>query len=171
MHNIFNTPGHNWGQLETKKEQGLQEEKARVSINVISKRLARNNSSATDRKEQQKIYARIPPTPLDSLPPPHSDTNSLVAGSVEGDAHKNTTDETGDGDGHDPGEEQEADTLPVDGFEGAVAEAHADRRAGDAHRGRHGQLVLREDQDGDGRAHFHGRAAGGGVVGDLVAHD
>lgn len=114
-----------------------------------------------------------PPTrlPLTKDSAPRTQLPSLVARSVEGDAHEDTTDETGDGDGHDPGEEQEADTLPVDGLEGAVAEAHADGRAGDAHRGGHGQLVLREDEDGDRRAHFHGRAAGGGVVSDLVAHD
>ena len=32
-------------------------------------------------------------------------------------------------------------------------------------------LITIKDEDGDGGAHLHGRTAGRGVVGDLVAHD
>lgn len=95
----------------------------------------------------------------------------LPVRSVNSQGHEAAANETGNGDGHDPGEEEEADTLPVDGLEGAVAEADADGRARDAHGRRHGQRVLREDQDGDGGPQFHGRAAARRVVGELVAHD
>ena len=95
----------------------------------------------------------------------------LPAGSVEGETHESSTDETGNGDGHDPGEEQETHTLPVDGLEGTVAQANTDSGTGDAHGSGHWQLVLGEDEDGDGGAHLHGRTTGRGVVGDLVAHD
>ena len=90
---------------------------------------------------------------------------------VEEDAHEDAAEGAGDGDGHDPGDQEEGDTLEVDGLEGAVAEAYADGGAGDAHGGGHGEGVLGEDQDGDGGAHLHGAAAAGRVVGDLVAHD
>jgi hypothetical protein len=90
---------------------------------------------------------------------------------VENDAHEDTGDGTGNRDGGDPRDHEEADTLEVDGLEGAVAEADADGGARDAHRRGDGEGELGEDEDGDGRAHLHGRAARGGVVGDLVAHD
>lgn len=53
---------------------------------------------------------------------------------------------------HDPGEEQEAHTLPVDGFESSVAETDTDCGTGDAHGCGDGKFVLREDEDGDGSA-------------------
>lgn len=53
---------------------------------------------------------------------------------------------------HDPGEEQESHTLPVDGFESSVAETDTDCGTGDAHRCGDGKFVLREDEDGDGSA-------------------
>ena len=95
----------------------------------------------------------------------------LIARGVEEQTHGDTTDEASNGDGHDPGEEQETHTLPVDSLEGTVAQTDTDGGTGDAHRGGHWQLVLGEDEDGDGGAHLHGRTAGRGVVGDLVAHD
>jgi len=95
----------------------------------------------------------------------------LVTRSVESQSHENASDQAGDGDSHNPGEEQEAHTLPVDSLEGAVAQADTDGRAGDAHRGGHGQLVLGEYEDGDCGSHLHGGTTGWGVVGDLVAHD
>lgn len=95
----------------------------------------------------------------------------LPAGSVEGETHESSTDETGNGDGHDPGEEEEANSLPVDGPQGAVAETDTDGGTGDAHGGGDGELVLGEDEDGDGGAEFHGGTTGGGVVGQLVAHN
>lgn len=90
---------------------------------------------------------------------------------IEDQAHEDTANGSRNGDGHDPGEAEEGDSLPVDGLVGAVAEADADGGAGDAHGGGDGELVLGEEEDGDGGAHFHGGAAGGGVVGDFVAHD
>jgi hypothetical protein len=66
------------------------------------------------------------------------DASALLLGkvrSVEDDAHGQTTDGTGDGDGHDPGEDEETDSLPVDGLDGAVAETDPDGGAGDAHGG------------------------------------
>lgn len=53
---------------------------------------------------------------------------------------------------HDPGEEQESHTLPVDGFESPVAETDTDCGTGDAHGCGDGKFVLREDEDGDGSA-------------------
>lgn len=52
---------------------------------------------------------------------------------VEEYAHEHTADGAGDGDGHDPGDDEEADSLPVDGLEGAVAETDADGGTRDAH--------------------------------------
>lgn len=92
-------------------------------------------------------------------------------GSVEGESHQAATDKAGNGDGHQPRKTQEADTLPVDGLVGAVAQTDADGGAGDAHGGRDGEGVLGEDENGDGGAHLHGRTTAGRVVGDLVAHD
>jgi hypothetical protein len=96
---------------------------------------------------------------------------NLIARGVERDAHENATDETSDGDSHDPGEEQETDTLPVDSLEGTVTQADANSRASNAHGGRHWQLVLGEDENGDGGTHLHGGTARRRVVGDLVAHN
>ena len=90
---------------------------------------------------------------------------------VEDNAHQTAGEGTRDGDGHEPGESQQTDSLPVDGAPGSVAQADSDGGAGDAHGGGDGELVLGEQEDGDGGAHFHGGATGRGVVGDLVAHD
>ena len=90
---------------------------------------------------------------------------------VEEDAHEDTAEGAGNGDGHDPGDQQEGDSLEVDGLEGAVAETDADGGTGDAHGGGDGEGVLREDQDGDGGTHLHGATTARRVVGDLVAHD
>lgn len=91
--------------------------------------------------------------------------------SVDEQAHQATSKGTSDGNGHDPGQQQQTHPLEVDGLEGTVAQTDADSGAGDAHRRRDGEGVLREDQDGDGGAQFHRATAAGGVVGDLVAHD
>lgn len=95
----------------------------------------------------------------------------LEVRSVKEKTHQDTTEGTGDGDGHDPGEDQEANTLEVDGLESAVAEADTDGGSGDAHGGGYRQRELGENEDGDGGAHLHGAATAGGVVGNLVAHD
>jgi hypothetical protein len=75
---------------------------------------------------------------------------------VENDGHGDTADGSGDGDGHDPGEDKETDSLPVDGLDGAVAETDTDGGSGNAHGGGDGERVLREDQDGESGTHFHG---------------
>ena len=90
---------------------------------------------------------------------------------VKEETHEDTTDGSSNGDGHDPGKQQEAYSLPVDGSEGAVAETDADGGTGDAHTSGDGQGVLGEDEDTDSGTHFHGGATGWGVVGELVAHD
>lgn len=90
---------------------------------------------------------------------------------VQQDAHQAATNETGDGDGHDPGEDQETDSLPVDSLEGTVAETDTDSGASNAHGGGDGQLELREQKNGNGGTHLHGRTTAGRVVGDLVTHD
>ena len=72
---------------------------------------------------------------------------------------------------HDPGEDEETHSLPVDSFHSAVAETDTDSGAGNAHGGGDGKRVLREDEDSESGAHFHGATSAGGVVGDLVAHD
>ena len=92
-------------------------------------------------------------------------------GSVEEERHRHASNCASDGNGHDPCRHEEADTLPVDSLQGAVAEADTDGGSGDAHGGRDREGELREDEDGDGGAHFHAAAARGRVVGDLVAHD
>ena len=52
---------------------------------------------------------------------------------IEDQAHDATTNKTSDRDGHDPGENQESNTLPIDSPEGAVAQTDAHSGAGDAH--------------------------------------
>ena len=86
-------------------------------------------------------------------------------------SHQATTDGSGNGDSHDPSQEQEANTLEVDGLEGTIAQTDTDGRASDAHGCGDGQGVLGEHEDGDGGAEFHRGATAGGVVGDFVTHD
>lgn len=79
---------------------------------------------------------------------------------VDEETHEHTAKSTCDRNRHDPGSDEQANTLPVDSLVGAVAETDADGGTGDAHRGRDGEGELREDQDGDRGAHFHAAAAG-----------
>jgi len=95
----------------------------------------------------------------------------LPVRSVDCQRHDATTNESSNRDGHDPRKEQEADSLPVDSLEGAVAKTDSDSCASDAHRGRDWESILREDKNGDGGAHLHGRTTAGGVIGEFVAHD
>jgi hypothetical protein len=90
---------------------------------------------------------------------------------VESKTHETSTDKTGDGDGHDPREDEKENSLPVDSLDTAVAETNTDGSTSDTHGGRHGELVLREDKDSNGGAHLHGGTTAGRVVGDLVTHD
>jgi hypothetical protein len=91
--------------------------------------------------------------------------------SVEDNAHSKTTNGAGDGNGHDPGEDKETNTLPVDSLDGTVAETDTDGGTGDAHGRRDGERVLREDEDGERGTHLHGATTRRRVVGDLIAHD
>ena len=91
--------------------------------------------------------------------------------SVKEQTHEHTADGTGNGDGHDPGENKQADSLPVDSLDGTVAETDTDGGASNAHGGGDGERVLGEDEHGDGGTHLHGRTTGRRVVGDLVTHD
>lgn len=91
--------------------------------------------------------------------------------SIKKQAHKHAAKRPCDGNGHDPGDDEQTDTLPVNGFPGAIAEANTDGGTGDAHRRGHGQRLLGKDEDGNGGAHLHGAAARGRMVGDFVAHD
>jgi hypothetical protein len=75
--------------------------------------------------------------------------------SVEDDSHGDTTDGTGDGDGHDPGEDKQTNTLPVNSLDGTVAETDTNSSTSDAHGGGNGERVLREDQDGKSSTHLH----------------
>lgn len=90
---------------------------------------------------------------------------------IKDQTHQTATKGTGNGDGHDPGKEQETDTLEVDCLQATVAQTDADGGTGDTHGCGDGERVLGEDEDGDGGAEFHGGATAGGVVGDLVTHD
>lgn len=91
--------------------------------------------------------------------------------SVEDDAHGQTTNGASDGNGHDPREDEETNSLPVDSLDGSVAETDTNGGTGDAHGGGDGERVLGEDQDSKGGTHFHRATSAGRVVGDLVAHD
>lgn len=91
--------------------------------------------------------------------------------SVESKTHKTTTDETGNGNGHNPREEEEANSLPVDGPEGAIAKTDTNGGTSDAHGGGDGERVLGEDENGDGGTHLHRGTSRGGVVGKLVTHN
>lgn len=90
---------------------------------------------------------------------------------VKEETHEDAAQRAGDGDSHDPGHDEQADTLEVDSLERAIAQADSNGGAGDAHRCGDGEGELREDQDGDGSAHLHGATTAGGVICDLVAHD
>jgi len=91
--------------------------------------------------------------------------------SVDSQAHETATNQPGNRNRHDPRKEQQTNSLPVDGLEGTVAETNTHRGARDAHGRRHGQGVLRKDENGDGGAQLHGRATAGRVVREFVAHD
>ena len=91
--------------------------------------------------------------------------------SIEDYAHDYTSQSASDGNRHDPREEQEANSLPVDCLEGAVAEPNTHGSTGDTHGSRDGKGVLREDENGDGGTHFHGGTSAWRVVRDLVAHN
>jgi hypothetical protein len=86
---------------------------------------------------------------------------------VEDDSHGETTNGTSDGDGHDPGEDEETNTLPVDGLDSSVAETDTDGGTSDTHGGRDRERVLREDQDGESGTHFH-RATWDELVCEMV---
>lgn len=90
---------------------------------------------------------------------------------IEEETHGDTTQSSSNGDSHDPGQDQETDSLEVDSLKGAVAQPDTDGGTGNAHGGRYGKRELREEEDGNGSTHLHGTASAGRVIGDLVAHD
>jgi hypothetical protein len=71
-------------------------------------------------------------------------------------AHETPTNGASNRNSHDPSKQQETNTLPVNSLERAIAETDTDSSTGDTHGGRDRQRILREDEDGDGGAHFHG---------------
>lgn len=91
--------------------------------------------------------------------------------SIEEQAHEDSTESAGDGDCKEPCEEEEADSLEIDGLQGAVAEADTHSSTSDAHRGRDGKRILGEDEHGDGGTHFHRASSTRRMVCDLVTHD
>lgn len=85
-------------------------------------------------------------------------------------------------------EHEQSDSGPVNSTESAVTKSNTDGstcklhqygycvwnidgRTCNAHRCRYRQLVLREDENGDRSAKFHGGSTRGRVVSDLVAHN
>jgi hypothetical protein len=91
--------------------------------------------------------------------------------SIEEETHEHTGQSSGNRDSHDPGEQEETDSVEVDGLEGTVAESDTDGGTGDTHGGGDGERVLGEDEDGESGTHLHGTTSTGRVVGDLVTHD
>ena len=76
--------------------------------------------------------------------------------SVEDQSHDDTCEGTGDWNSGDPRDDQESDSLPVDGLVGTVAKTNTDGGTSDAHGGGNWEGELGEDEDGDGGTHLHG---------------
>ena len=91
--------------------------------------------------------------------------------SVDEETHDATSQGTGNGDGHEPTESKETNSLPVNSLIGTVAETNTNGGTSDAHGGGNGELVLGEDKDSDGSGQLHGATTRRRVVGDLVTHD
>lgn len=53
--------------------------------------------------------------------------------SIESQPHETTANKASDGNGHDPREQEQADSLPVDGFVGTVAETNTNSSSRDTH--------------------------------------
>ena len=92
-------------------------------------------------------------------------------GSVEHNGAGDTTNGTSDGNCHDPGEDQETNSLPVDRLKSTVAKTDTNGGTSNAHGCGDGQRVLRKDEDSKSGTHLHGATSAGRVVGDLVTHD
>ena len=137
----------------------------------------------TSSKIQQFILSHLENnlTTLKHLSTPHTNppnihyvsisASSKKVRSIEEETHNHPRQGPSNRDSQDPRQQQQANTLKVDGLDGAIAQSHPDGGARDTHGGRHGQRELRKDKHGDGRAHLHGAAPAGRVVRDLVAHD
>jgi hypothetical protein len=80
----------------------------------------------------------------------------LEVWSIEEQAHKYSTESTGNGDSGNPRKDKEANSLEINGFNGAIAETDADGGASNAHGSGDGEGILREEKDCDGGTHFHG---------------
>lgn len=81
--------------------------------------------------------------------------------SVDEQTHQTSSKGTNNGDGQDPTQEQETNTLEVDSPQRAVAQTNSDGGTSDTHGGRNRQRVLGEDEDSDGGTELHGRATAG----------
>lgn len=75
---------------------------------------------------------------------------------INDETHQTPTNGASNGNGHDPGEEQEANTLEVDCPQITIAQTDTDGGTSDTHGCGDGQGELGEDEDGDGGTHFHG---------------
>lgn len=95
----------------------------------------------------------------------------MVTRRVHGKSHKSTANKTCNWDGHDPGEEQKANTLPVDSLVGTIAQSDSNGSTSDAHGGGDRKLVLGEDEDGNSGTHLHRRSTRWRMVCELVTHD
>jgi len=91
--------------------------------------------------------------------------------SVEKQTHQATGEGASDRDGHDPGEKEQTDTLPVDSLVGTVAKTDTDGSSSDTHGCGDWKSELRKHEDSDGSTHLHRASSTWGVVGDLVTHD
>ncbi|KAJ6015964.1 hypothetical protein N7540_010555 [Penicillium herquei] len=109
-------------------------------------------------KEKQALEATVP-----------TGDGVRLSGEVRGineKTHQTFTNSASNGDGHNPGEQQEAETLEINSLQGTVAETAADGGTdGD------GEGVLGEDEDGEGGAYLYGGATARRVVGNLVPYD
>lgn len=108
---------------------------------------------------------------------------------IQDDPHQYTPNSSRHRNRHNPRENEQAHSLKVDCLDSAIAQADADGGTSDTHGCGDGERVLREEEDGDGGAHFHGGACGGlaivhveswrlvnltsrgGVICDFVSHN
>lgn len=76
-------------------------------------------------------------------------------GGINEKTHETAAEGASNRDSHDPGEQQETNTLPVDSAQLSVAKTDTDGGTGDTHGGRDGKRVLGEDQNSDSSAKLH----------------
>jgi hypothetical protein len=142
----------------------MREHRVDISESLLSTKASHEPSliyiymqSLSCSKSEQKSKEGIPSREHILCEEPSADASNRLTEvrGVEDDGHGETTDGTSNGNGHDPGEDEETNTLPVDGLDGSVAKADTDGRTSDTHGGGDGKGVLREDQDGESGTHLH----------------